>query len=317
MGWLAYRPPAAAVTDKPASHVAPSDVTLTNRPAELEADDTADHAIAPRPLPVFVRDLAAQADAGDARAACQLGTLLSTCRQTSLIRFSDEQIAQLRHQAKEQTASGDLTSANYSARLLLLAQNHRRYCEDLPPSYLRRAPTYLRQAALAGNRRAQVAYLRGDGFMLFGAVDGSDFTNPAFHLWREEAIGLLQSLLREGRPEAVLLLLEAHSHQGSNLGMITPPDPRMDLAYLRLAKRLFSDFHLPNAWQSDPTDARTRREADTLADRWHEEHFAGRRIAISESVLDYGHPFQPSYADSMFTAEEWKSACDPDPGAEP
>lgn len=313
-GWRAYRatePTAAvdtaALTDAPGTRTPAPD-----EPPVATVGEDSTFLLTPE-----IRDLEALAEAGDPQAACQLGVLLSDCRKRSAVPFSDEHIDELRQTEKTLTARGDLKQANDTARYLILAENYRRHCRDLPSAYLRRAPKYLRQAALAGNRHAQVSYLRGDGFMLIGAVDASDFNSPEFNLWRSEAISMLQAMMREGRPEAVLLLLEGHSYHGSNLGMIVPPDPTLDQAYLQLARRLFSDFQLPDYWPRSSADARAGEDAKAMARRWHAEHFASRQLSIEKDLLDYPHPFRATEEFRMETLDGWKSVCRAEPGSSP
>lgn len=308
VAWLALRSTDATLAAAPLVPAAVDPVvvaTAANEPGP-EQDQASQYV-----LPVQVRDLAARADAGDARAACNLGALLGKCRHSGALHFKDVQIEQLRQQEAAAEAKGDLKAANQTAQWLLLVENHIKYCRNLPPPYLQRAPRYLRQAAFAGDPQAMVRYLRGDAFAALGSVGGHDFSGPDFRQWRREAPGMLQLLLREGRPEAALLLLEAHSTLGNNLSLITPPDPTLDQAYLWLARRLFKDLHLPDGWRESPVDAAAAREAEALARRWHAEYFRDEQLSIGTDVLDYPHPFTPTEPDFWDSIGDWAAACGP------
>lgn len=259
-------------------------------------------------LPVEVRDLVADADAADERAACRLGSLLAKCGLVAPEYYSDKFVEQLQRQERSAAEKGDLEAANQTAGALLLARTRQQRCSGLPDELLALASPYLRQAAMAGDREAMVRYLRGEAFSTIGMSESQTLRSPHFDQWRREALGMLQAQLAQGRPEAVLLLQEAHSDSGRVLSFLTQPDPLMDRAYLRLAERVFHDFTLPE-WATPVPDARLDREARELAARWHSEHFASRRYSLREDTLGLGNALVPLDIQDWVDETGWVPAC--------
>ncbi|HEY9143972.1 MAG TPA: hypothetical protein VIM90_08070 [Arenimonas sp.] len=260
-------------------------------------------------LPVEVRDLVALADAGEERAACRLGSLLAQCGLLAPEYYSDKFVEQLERQERSAAEKGDLEAANQTAGALLLARTRQQRCSGLPDEMLALASPYLRQAAMAGDREAMVRYLRGEAFSSIGMSESQTLRSPHFDQWRREALGMLKGQLAQGSPEAVLLLLEAHSDSGRVLSFLTQPDPLMDRAYLRLAERVFHDFALPEGWAAPAPDARLDREARELAARWHSEHFAGRRYSLREDTLGLGNALMPMDVQDWVDETGWVPAC--------
>lgn len=261
------------------------------------------------PLPVEFRDLMARADAGDARAACRLGSLLAQCSVVPPEFYSDETIARAREQERKAMARNDLAAADQSARFLLEAVTRRATCQGVPPELTTRAAAYLRQAALAGDPEARVRYMRGDAFLGIGYTDAQSLHSPEFDLWRREVPGMLQAQLRAGRPEAALLLLEAYSETGMALAMITAPDPLLDRAYLRLAQRLFNDFALPEGWPTPAADAALDAQAEELAAQWHAAHFDGRQYSVHRDVVGFAMSLFPQGDQPWVDETNWLPPC--------
>lgn len=276
-------------------------------PESSESDDIDTSYI----VPVEMRDLKAMADAGDPHAACRLGSLLAECSVFPPDLYSDRHLQSLLEQEQRESANGNLEAANQAAEMAMLVQTKQRYCRDLPDALLSDAAHYLRRAAMSGDMESRIRYVRGAPFRDIGLSNHHSITSPAFDRWRNEAPAMLQALLREGRPEAVLLLLEAHSEMGTPLSMITPADPLADQAYMALAQRLFEDLQLPEHWQAAPADPGQAVEAERLAARWHARYFEGRRYpmagntrGLSEAMLRSEHEFWVSEAG-------WEPACAP------
>lgn len=268
-------------------------------------------------LPVQVRDLLARANAGEPRAACQLGSLLAQCGLTSPRFYSDEFVESMRKQERDAEKQGDIKAANQAASALLVAKTRQQRCKDIPVDLLERAGAYLRQAALAGDREAQVRYVRGDAFLGIGFSDNQSVRSPHLDQWRREAPGMLQAQLRQGRPEAVLLALEAYSQSGAMLSLVTPPDPLLDRAYLQLAARIFEDFRLPKRWIVPPPDEALDREAQELARRWHAEHFDGKRYSMRRETLGLSNALLPLENEDWVDESNWVPACADPPGSNP
>lgn len=238
-------------------------------------------------MPTALRDLVSQADAGNPGAACRLGSLLAQCGLLPAQWHSEEFVASLRKREKSAAERGDLASANEEAQSLLIVQARLDQCGGIPDELYPRAHAYLRQAALAGERQALVQYIRGESFPPLGMIDNHQFRSPDFDIWRAEAHGLLEAQFRDGRPEAALMLLEAHSTAGGNLPLVTSPDPLLDHAYLLLVQRLFEDFEYPENWSPAPPEADIAAEADALARRWHRENFKDRKYSMRRDLTGF------------------------------
>lgn len=266
-------------------------------------------------VPVDIRDLKALADAGDARAACRLGSLLAECGVLAKEYFSDAHIEGLLSQERMHVKRGELENANAAAQGAMLARKRQQQCGDVPESLFGSAHAYLRQAALAGDLESRVRYLRGDAFRGIGFSEHQSLSSPQFDQWRAEAPGMLGEMLRAGHPEAVILLLEGHSSAGTVLSLITPPDPVLDEAYLQLAQRVFREFELPRRWPVEPADPQVRAEASRLAQQWHEAYFDGRRFHVATDLLGLSHALMPLEAQDWISEDAWAPACAPVPEA--
>lgn len=238
-------------------------------------------------LPPGLAALVARAEAGDSRAACELGSRLVVCASSHW--FADTSLESLRRQEREAEAKGDHEAANHAAGMLLSATVAKTACADLTPALHQRAFDFTRQAALAGEPEAIVRYATGQALAGNGMAPNTFLRSPHFDTWRGEAPALLEGLEQSGDPQAVLALLMATS-EGSNLALLMPPDPVRDTAYRLLANRLFGEhtalanFHMPNI------PAQQRREAEALARAWHRERFGNRSVRLEDHTSGLFHP---------------------------
>ncbi|WP_374601066.1 hypothetical protein [Arenimonas sp.] len=295
-------PAGTEASPAPATAKAPIRPDAPMPPADLPA---AAQAI----LPVEARDMLALAEAGGVRAACRLGSLLASCGSLAPQFYSEETEAELRVMELSAAGEGDLQRANQLARAMLVVRTRRQHCHDLPGELLARAGGYLRQAALAGDREALVRYIRGDAFVGIGFSQAQTLHNPHFDQWRREALTMLHAGFEQGRPEAVLLLLEAHSDVGGPLALITPVDPLLDRAYLQLASLVFRDFALPDDFRPLHPDETLDRQARALALRWHREHFGGRQFSVGDATLGFGSAIRDLENRRWVGAGGWRPAC--------
>lgn len=235
---------------KPTRAVPRYDVTGTPRPVE--------------PLPPL-SELAARADGGDARAACQLAAELQACRQQAVL-------------AGPRRVGSD---KGPPAR-----------CSELVEKYGDRHFTYLRQAAFAGEPEAMLRYAMGEAF----GVPGESYAflaTPDFDTWRREAPAMLQTVFEAGYPEAALhLMLAQEPMLGGQLTALLPPDPLRERARAGLLV-LFAGQH-PEAAKiviSLPqVDPALDQEAQALARRWHVEYFNGLELDPNTEPTDHGMP---------------------------
>lgn len=256
---------------------------LTSLPVEASAKPTRevpryDANGKPRPVEPLppLADLAARADGGDARAACQLAAEISECDGAGRMRPGGGRI-------------DDAMIADFEANLPKAKdpEVHRQHvvqmrarlrCQTLRDEYAGRRFAYLRQAAFAGEPEAMLRYGVGEGF---GAVIGESYAflaTPEFETWRREAPAMLQSVFEAGYPEAAIQLMMAQDPLlGGNVAALLPPDPLRERARLELML-LFAGRH-PDiaklAAMMPGADSPLRQEAQALARRWHLEHFNG------------------------------------------
>lgn len=243
---------------------------LTSLPVEPSAKPTRavpryDPNGKPRPIEPLppLAELAARADGGDARAACQLAAELHACREQAVL-------------------------AGHRRRGGNEAQPTR--CSRLIEKYAGRHFTYLRQAAFAGEPEAMLRYAQGEAF----GVPGESYaflSTPDFDTWRREAPAMLQAVFEAGYPEAALhLMLAQEPLFGGQLAALLPPDPLRERARMELMV-LFAGQHpeaakiaasLPRA------DPALQQEAQALARRWHLEYFNGLEVDPNTGPADHG-----------------------------
>lgn len=303
--WLLWPGPvpgsAAPPAITPASdHPVPDPAAGASAAAPNAAPPLADSAL--RDLPPSLRDLVDRAERGDTQAACQVGVFLSSCHMWSAKPWltSDHMQTQLEAREAELARQGKLESANQVASGQLVLRDAARHCAGIPPALNDRLHDYLRQAALAGHRDALRRYLQAEHYVGAGSTDARAWTTPAFDTWRREAPGLLREQMETGSLDAVLLLVLAHSHSGSPLSMVTPPDPLMDAAYRRLAALVFEDFSIPEGWMTVPVSPDQAIEAEALARDWHARHFGGRQWSVARDAPDF--PFLHGEPDHFMLA---------------
>lgn len=248
-------------------------------------------------LPPDIAGLVARAESGDARAACTLGARLIACANAAM--FTDPFLESMRKAEAEAEGKGDVEATNQAATLLLQATLVRRHCDGLPASLRSRAFEFTRQAALGGEAEAIVRYAAGQALAEDARQPHAFLRSPRFNTWRTEALALVESLQQAGRPEAVLVMIEATT-EGSHLGLITPPDPVRDTAYRLLARRLFGEhealrrFDVTLAINPDQV-----REAEALAQTWHHTQFLDKKFLLEEHTVG----LMPSLAPGLW--EGW------------
>ena len=315
--WQAHRPPTGAPPPTPAivaaatanRGVAPAPAPRKATPAAPRVADGE-----PMPLPDGIATLLSRADAGDAKAACQLGVRLSRCRWADF--YSDEMLAQLRASISKARRRNDAEGLRDSEAALAVGQAIRRECDPLPASLRERAFALTRQAALAGEPEAIVAYLRGD-VLNASAISAFEFLgSPEFDAWRRDAGPMLAALEDTGRPEAVLLRLQA-VRGVPPLSMVVPPDPVADEANRLLAVRLFGEHEALRDTSPRPRLTPAQREtAARLAAQWHDERHGGRRHALAP----YDGALYDTLSELRRSVGEGKAApvpCDDGTGASP
>lgn len=242
------------------------------------------------PLPPLA-ELAARADGGDARAACQLAAEMAECDAAGRMRpggpwLDEAMVADFEARVSQ---VGD-PEAN---RRSVLAMRARLRCQTLRDEYAGRRSAYLRQAAFAGEPEAMLRYGIGEGF---GAVVGTSYAflaTPEFDTWRREAPAMLQALFEAGYPEAAIQLMMAQDPMmGGHLAALLPRDPLRERARVELMM-LFVGQHpelAKLAAMMPAKDSALRREAQALASRWHLEHFNGLVIDVEKDRSGHRAP---------------------------
>ncbi|MBY4597816.1 hypothetical protein K3217_20055 [bacterium BD-1] len=300
--------PAAAASaegDEPsaATPAEPHDLArpLPPRPATPSAGDTE------APLPPDIAALVARADAGDARAACTLGTRLLPCAYADF--WSDDMLAAIREQEASAEASGNIARANDAAGQLLRGTSIRRHCDPYPAHLKERANDYLRQAALAGEPEAIVRYSSGQALARRATQQHAFLRSPSFDAWRSDALALVESLQRSGQPEAVLVRLFA-INDGSHLGLIMPPDPVQDEAYRQLARLLFGEQEALRQHGAPPgLTTEQQQAAAQMAKAWHREQFSGRRFRLEDHLSALSTPLANDVPEGWPRPSEDATSC--------
>ncbi|SEL68418.1 hypothetical protein SAMN05428989_2236 [Pseudoxanthomonas sp. GM95] len=224
------------------------------------------------PLGANFDTLRRRADAGDAQAACRIGVELSLCNLSQIT--DDLPIENARVEALKHGASlGQADAAADAARQQVIARDRGfdGYCQGLDTATLRQAASYLRKAALAGNRDAMLRYATGPFFNKSNAFldQHSYLQDPVFADWYREAVPMLQRALHAGDPMAVQLLADAYASDGGLLNALVPDDPTQAYSYQLLLSYL-SGGPAPAA---GTLDARQRADAEHQAQRLYRESF--------------------------------------------
>lgn len=214
-------------------------------------------------------ELRLRADAGDGRAACQLGVDLLRCADTSA--------AQQLLASAEQNAAGGLAPEQraYMTRMEDRARRILAECRDAHTDAWRQGNRYLRQAALAGEPEAMYRYARGDSVLL----DYSHLNTPEFDRWRAEAGPLLQLSFEAGYVPAMFELMAAYSDDSSPLAGLIPNDATKARAMRLLVARLTAK----SADAPASRDAALEPAATALAAQWQREYFAAVKPPLQRS----------------------------------
>lgn len=234
------------------------------------------------PLPPLA-GLAARADGGDARAACQLAAEMAECDPAGLMspggpRRNEAMVADF----EARVSGGGDPEAN---RRMVQTMRASLRCQTLRDEYAGHRFAYLRQAAFAGEPEAMLRYGLGEGF---GAVVGQSYAflaTPEFETWRREAPAMLQSVFEAGYPEAAAQLMIAQDPMmGGHVAALLPADPLRDRARLELLLLLAGrDPDIAKLAAMMPgADSPLRQEAQALARRWHLEHFNGLTLDLDD-----------------------------------
>lgn len=204
------------------------------------------------PLPP-VAALLNRANAGDARAACQLAAELHQCREQATL------------------ARGQPKSAPPATQR----------CAQLLERHLDQHFAWLRQAAFAGEPEAMLRYALGEAFGMPG--DSYAFLRSAdFDTWRREAPAMLQALFEAGYPEVLVhLVISSRPLMGGQLGNLLPPDPVRERAYLELLAMLSEgggEAAMLKSMLANPVDPAVLDQSRALAARWKVSHFPATRL---------------------------------------
>lgn len=243
---------------------------VSRKPAALPPPDA--------PLAQVLPALQASADAGDRRAACRLGMELLRCQHLgtwdalmSKVMGGDAEM--------EFEERGNLAAANSIAEERLSRIEGLQQCRSVPESLRSQGGRYLRQAALAGEPHAMLAYAEGhhwppDGR---GVALGADFD-----LWRQEAPAMMHAALRAGNPTAAFMLQMNYSDDFGFLSAMIPDDTYRSYVYHLLSARLFG--HRERQALARDLDAAAMERAGKEAIELHERYFGGRRFPSSMAL---------------------------------
>jgi|GEM_PF-2834926 len=257
-------------------------------------------------LPPELAGLVARAEAGDTRAACELGTRLVACAYS--IPFTEESLASFRREERDAEARGDHVAANKAASLLLSGTLAIAACTDLTPALRKRSFEFIRQAALGGEPDAIVRYATGQALVVDGMAPFAFLRLPHFDTWRSEAPALLEGLEQSGDPQAVLALVVA-ANEGNHYGLIMPPDPVRDAALHLLSRRMFGEHPTLANLRMPRITADQRRQAEALAQSWHSSRFEGRSFRLEDHTGGLYQPLLQHFEDSWPKPSGAASSC--------
>ncbi|RXR08716.1 hypothetical protein [Pseudoxanthomonas composti] len=220
-------------------------------------------------------DLQRRAQAGDAPAACRLGTELVRCgmlRSLTTETVLIEAEADLESTEREQGPAS--ARAQGAATLRLIEQS--RSCAGVTDAQLMRANHYLRQAALAGIPEAAMRYAEGQGLAMATVVHPGMYgflRAPGLAAWQREAVPLVEQQLRQGNAAAVLTLMSAYETDLTQFSGLIEKDPELAYQYLILFRTL-AGSKSPEVNTPLPGEAAARARAE--ARRMYLEYFGGR-----------------------------------------
>ncbi|SDY73353.1 hypothetical protein SAMN04487939_105246 [Lysobacter sp. yr284] len=283
-GWQWWRARGAADASAPAK-AASASAAVATPPA---AAPIAAASRPPDPAQIGYRqrrqdELRQRADAGDSRAACQLGVDLLRCADTSA--------AQQILAGAEQNASASLAPEQraYMARMEDRAHQLIAECRGAQNDAWRQGNRYLRQAALAGEPEAMYRYARGDSVLL----DYSHLATPEFDRWRAEAGNLLQLSFEAGYTPALFDLMTAYSDNSSPITGLIADDPTKARAMRLLVARLSGNPPDPPASR----DAGLEPAAAALAAQWQRDYFAAVKTPLQRMPRVMPASFAALYAE--------------------
>ncbi|WP_374472731.1 hypothetical protein [Arenimonas sp.] len=230
------------------------------------------------PLAQILPDLHARANAGDRRAACRLGMELLRCQHLGTW---DALISRFKKgdAEAEYEAEGNLAAANAVAEERLWRIERIQQCRGVPEKMRSQGAYYLRQAALAGDPHAMLAYAEGQHW----SPDGRGIAlGPEFDRWRQEAPGMIHAALRAGNPTAAFTLQWSYFDDLGFLSAMIPDDTYRGYVYHLLAVRLFG--HRENQRLARDMDAASMERARQEAIQLHERYFKNRRFPSSMAL---------------------------------
>ncbi|MEO8000947.1 MAG: hypothetical protein ABI644_03650 [Arenimonas sp.] len=198
------------------------------------------------PLAQIYVGLQHRADAGDGKAACRLAIELIRCNQA----LAMSKIVAMSTGAPNLGKSDDeLQDDNATDELHLGFMEKVQNCGNLSDKQLKMTHRYLRQAALASEPDAMIAYADG-----MGIVNEGNFAfvrSENLDAWRREALPIAENALRHGIPEAIFLFNNGYSEDFSLFSGLIENDPyraeTMRLLRLRIEGKAFSAATTLNA----------------------------------------------------------------------
>ena len=268
--WLKASPTEVSRPDSVPAPAAASPTPAGETPRTSAAPRSRSARVAPLPPPGtplsdIIGPLQARADAGDSLAACRLAMELLRCQHLAhslqYIPADDRPIDVVLAER------GRLEAADAFAELEIRRVRLGQHCEAVDPALLAQAPTYLAQAARAGEPEAMVRYATG---AQHGILGGHGFVRgPAFDQWRRESPAMLLRAVQAGRLDAVNLLGYAYRSDGEPFAGLVPDDPVQGHAWGLLVARLTGAGTAP--FEID--DPAVQAQAEALASDWHQRYF--------------------------------------------
>lgn len=225
------------------------------------------------PLKDLIHTLGDDAARGDARAACRLGVELARCRLSkgAAAKFNDP----LREM--EIKAGKNSQMANHLAEMQMkYLRYENEVCAGVEQKQIDRSTEFLRQAALAGNLDAKIAYIDG---LAFGSDQSLVFLHdPGLGQWLRDAQRMAEESVRSGTPDAVYLLLDGYTQDDSFFSAVVVNEPLSGLTYEFLLARLTGQAVSTNADFPPSVNVQAMQRATEM----HNQYFAGKTYALND-----------------------------------
>jgi hypothetical protein len=264
----------SAETDQPSVPVLPDN-------SEKSADTALSNEISLPGSDIPLRDafpaLKAAADGGHVKASCRIGIELARCKSLKAnAKQTSNKMHEIEMQIEKESDKGFEAANNFAEAEIARLGHENEMCSGFDANELAMASKYLRQAALAGDPDAAIAYINGQAY-------GSDqqlslLQDKGFRDWQNDAQRIAENSVVAGVPEAVILLHKAYSRDDTSFSALVVNDPEKALMYEFLVSELIGR----PAKEKTGYSLKVNSEAMQQARAMHTKHFKNRIFSYRE-----------------------------------